>query len=279
MLMKSLPLLFCLLVCLLLTPMAAATASSGTEATESVPANASDTAREAAQAVPQNAVNILKTAGIVRVLRAGEIRKRQARPGQTLAAGDMLITYTGSTAVLQLADEAGKVVVDESSRLQIRAGRLAQENGQVYYEVEKKQAVGQLVETDFATLGVKGTRFIVNVAKTAESTAQPAPASNASKVAGPAASRGRVALAEGELAVTSPDEPYEIKGFEDFKARHLDEFERFVKEQQQAFAEFKQSFTLQAGQSVSFEGRQATGTTLNEQDKARFKRYRTLLSE
>ncbi len=126
---------------------------------------------------------------------------------------------------------------------------------------------------------MKGTRFIVVVIPVPdedESTDQDTGDESATT---PESDKGKVALDDGELEITSPGEPYEIRGFEDFRAHHLAEFERFKQQQRQEFAEFKQSFSLSAGQSVRFRGLQAVGSKLGDDDQARFSRYRTLLNE
>lgn len=126
------------------------------------------------------------------------------------------------------------------------------------------------VETKFATIGIRGTTFIVYDDDTGEG----------------------VALQEGELEVESPGEAYEIHRqkemdeFEAFKQEARDrqaavqqEYESYKKQMTKEFVEYKKNFTLEANRVIRFDGNRVDETEMGEDVKAEFEAFEALAGE
>ena len=176
---------------------------------------------------------------------------------------DTVVTGDGARAVVQF-DDGAMSVLDEKSSLRVeQSGWLSQLSGKVYYIFRKvfgQQQQAKKVKTKFATIGIRGTTFIVS-------------ADDDEKA---------IALQDGKLNIESPSGEYEIhkqQPADDFAA-----FKRQMQEKQQAlqreyddykqnlqkeFIEYKKSFDLEANRVVSFDGNRVNESDLSadlEQD-------------
>jgi len=143
-------------------------------------------------------------------------------------------------------------VIDEKSSLRVeKTNWLSHIGGKIYFTFKKVFGPTRQVKSKFATIGIRGTTFIVYDDESGEG----------------------VALQEGELEVESPGEAFEIH-----KQRELTEYEAFLEEarqRQQAlqdefdtykkdikkeFVEYKKSFTLKANRVISFDGNRVDET-------------------
>ncbi len=165
---------------------------------------------------------IVKIEGTAKVLKSGTIKKDDAVPGQSIFEGDMVITSSGSMAAVEFVDKS-KVILDEKSKLLVQGfDAMKQEGGKVYYEITKRGAQGLKVATNFAVIGVKGTKFVITDDNKTQS----------------------VALKEGLVGVQSIQAEFAL-----YRQQLEEEFDAFMKEQEKEFEAFKKE-----GQEAVFVG-------------------------
>jgi len=209
---------------------------------------------------------IVRVQGEVYVLNsAGE--KRQPDKMQFLVkSNETVVTRKNSKAVLQFEDGAMSVL-GQKSRLRVeKSGWLSQLGGRVYYVFRKvfgKQKPKQ-VSTKFATIGIRGTTFIVDTNENSQ----------------------QLALQEGKLNIESPGEGYEIyktSEKEDFAAYKQQakqkqqamkgEFKQYKKNIAKEFVEYKKSFDLNANRVISFKGNRVDESELDNDWNASFDEF------
>jgi len=207
---------------------------------------------------------IVKVQGQVYVVNT-EGEKREPEKKQFLVnSNETVVTSENSKAVIQFEDGAMSVLDQKSSLRVEQSGWLSQLGGKIYYVFRK--VIGKnkpkKVRTKFATIGIRGTTFIVD----AEDTSQ------------------QVALQEGKLNLESPGDDYEIHKpaatadeFAAFKQqaaqrqKALDnEFSDYKKNIGKEFVEYKKSFDLDANKVVSFNGNRVDENTLDENWESSF---------
>lgn len=209
---------------------------------------------------------IVKLQGEVYVLNE---RGEQRHPEKTkflVNTNETVITRSGAKAVVQF-DDGALTVLDERSRLRVEeTGWLSQLGGKVYYIFRKVFGTERRrqVKTNFATIGVRGTVFIVYETEDGKG----------------------VALEEGKLNIESPGDDYELR-----QTQQVDDFAAFKQQMQQdagafqqefddyrsniekEFVEYKKDFDLEANRVVSFDGNRVTETELDNTFKADFDNF------
>jgi len=216
---------------------------------------------------------IVKVQGEVYVLNAaGEKRKPQKK--QFLVNHDeTVVTDSKSRAVVQFNDGAMSVLDEKSSLRVEQSGWLSQLSGKVYYVFRKVfgKAKPKKVKTSFATIGIRGTTFIVDASAEAQ----------------------QVALQEGKLNIESTGEDFEIPtetstadDFARFKQQAREkqqalkkEFADYQKNVAQEFIEYKKSFDLEANKVVSFNGRRVNQRELDNNWQSSFDDYASFSRE
>jgi len=215
---------------------------------------------------------VVKMQGQAKLLPAKSIKKHTLKVGERLSAGDRLLTYSDSSAVLKFNDDS-VVVLDENTRLLLASRTLLdQETGEVYYRIEKRtKNRGLQVKTPFSIIGIKGTEFIVNFEAS-----------------------GRIALNEGVIAITSPQKKFEL-----YREQKMDAFKKYQQQQQEGFEAYKKrteeqvaaylvSFDLYTRKMLTFTSannckEQCESQVFEEQFSpemvARFKRYQAMVKE
>ena len=190
---------------------------------------------------------IVKIQGHVYILN-DKNEKRTAEKSKFLVnANETIVTEQDSKAVIQFNDGALSVLSEKSALRVEKAGWLSQLSGKVYYifkKVFKKQP--KKVFTKFATIGIRGTAFIVNAD----------------------ANQNMIALQQGGLNIESPDGAYAIRrhsnaaGFSDFKSEQRSQLDtmnqqylNYKKQLSKEFIEYKKSFDLKENYQLSFDGR------------------------
>lgn len=196
---------------------------------------------------------IVKIQGHVFILNNKE--KRLPETSYFLVSeNETVITEAGSKAVIRFNDGTLSVLSEKSMLRIEKTGWLSQLSGKVYYvfkKVFKRQP--KKVYTKFATIGIRGTAFIVNVDE----------------------DNNMIALQEGGLNIVSPDGDYAIRknkkasDFSRFKDEHLEKYDAMNKEyskykEQLAddFLEYKKSFYLEKNYQVIFNGRDVEQTII-----------------
>ncbi len=176
---------------------------------------------------------------------------------------ETVVTRPGAKAVVQF-DDGALTVLDEKSRLRVEeSGWLSQLGGKVYYIFRKVFGTERprQVKTNFATIGVRGTTFIVYENEDGQG----------------------VALEEGKLNIESPGADYELR-----QTQQVDDFAAFKQQMQQEaqaqqqafddyrsniekeFVEYKKAFDLEANRVVSFDGNRVTEAELDATFKSEF---------
>jgi hypothetical protein len=213
---------------------------------------------------------ILKVNGDVEIINArGEARKA-SESRLVIREMDTIITHKGGKAVVQFTDGALSVL-DEKSSLRIeKISWMSHLGGKIYFTFRKVFGGSRKVKSKFATIGIRGTTFIVYGDEEGEG----------------------VALQEGELEVESPGEAYEIHKqkvvdeFEAFKqqargrqAALQDEYADYRKQTMKEFVEYKKSFTLASNRVIRFDDNRVDETEMGEETKAEFDDFEAIAGE
>jgi hypothetical protein len=181
-----------------------------------------------------------------------------------LPSNNMLQTGANGRAVVRFGT-AGYVVLNSNSKIEINkandgAGLFRHITGMVYYAMNKikggQQPLG--VRTKTATIGIRGTRFLV--------------------VDEPG--RGEIGMRKGQVSVTSLEGEFEIhkkaeqSEFEAYKqnasnaiAKEKSEFEAYKANAEKEFVEFKREFNLGANRMASFDGKHVEDKPLSEESR------------
>ncbi len=200
---------------------------------------------------------IAKIEGSVKVLKSGEIKKTDASVNQEIFEGDMVITASGAMASIIFIDKS-KIVLDEKTKLKVEGfDKLAQEGGKVYYSIKKRGAKGLKVATNFAVIGVKGTKFMITDDD----------------------KNRQVSLKEGLVGVQSLKAEFELHRkkemdeYEAYKREMMGEYEEYKKELEKEFVEFVKEFDLQPNKTVSFDGNKVSEEASLEEIAKEFSRF------
>ncbi len=188
------------------------------------------------------AVEIVKTEGNLTVSDAAGLNQKSAKTKDKLPRSNILTTGTNGRAIVRVGN-TGFVVLEKNSQIEINtendhANFFRHITGMIYYAINHINKNDNMLEirTKTATIGIRGTRFMV--------TDMPA--------------RYEVALRKGALNILSPqDDEFEIhkiseqNEFEADKqaskeaiAAEKDQFEKYKKDTQHEFIEYKREFTL-----------------------------------
>jgi hypothetical protein len=185
----------------------------------------------------EHLATIEKTEGSVKILKSGSIIKANAQVGTKLYQNDIILTSEKSKASIKLINNTA-VVLSEQSKVEIKnIESFSQTAGKALYSVQKNNAKnGTKVSTDFATIGVKGTEFIV--ASTAEDK--------------------RVSLKNGLVELQSLKGEFEIhrkkdaQEYADYLQSLGKEYTQYEKKLQEEYIEYKKSFELKPNLTINF---------------------------
>ena len=190
---------------------------------------------------------IVKLQGVVYVLDAEGRESKVEHENFLVNRMDTVITREDGRAVVKFND--GTVsVLDARSSLRIeKTGWISQLGGKAYYIFNKLlgRQKSKIVKTSFASIGIRGTEFIVNSMDENQA----------------------IALREGKLRIESPDGEFEVHrkkpetdDFESFSNmyqsgmnEYLSEFESYQNQLEEEFVEYKKEFSLGSMQAVRFD--------------------------
>lgn len=219
------------------------------------------------QAEDEFRARIVKIQGEVYVIND---RGEQRTPEKTkflVNKMETVVTRDDAKAVVQF-DDGAMSVLDEKSSLRVeQSGWLSQLSGRAYYIFRKvfgqKQAPKK-VKTKFATIGIRGTTFIVSADENAQG----------------------VALQDGKLNIESPSGDYAIHrqqqadDFDSFKQQLQDqqqalqsEYDDYKKNIEKEFVEYKKSFDLEANRVVEFDGNRVRESALSAELQQAFEEF------
>ena len=200
---------------------------------------------------------IVKIQGDVYIVNQQGEQRRPHKSNYLVNQMDTIVTGQRSKVVVQY-DDGAMSVLDEESKLRVeKSGWLSQLSGKVYYLFRKAfgRQEPRKINTAFATIGIRGTTFIVYENEDGQG----------------------VALQEGKLNIESPGADYEIHkqqqadDFEAFKQQMQEnsealqrEYQSYKKNINQEFVEYKKSFDLEANRMIRFDGNRVEENELSD---------------
>jgi len=209
---------------------------------------------------------VLKVTGDVEVIDATGVTRTVTEVDEPLNENDTVVTKKDSRVVLRF-DDGTLSVLNEESRLRVEnTSWYSYLGGKIYFTFKRVFGQQRRVKTPSATLGIRGTTFIID---------------------GDASAEGEtVSLKEGLVSVESTGPAFEIhrnremNEFEAFRQQHeqaqekmRDEFEQYRQQTMKEFVEYRRQFTLKPGRSISLQGYRIDETEMSDQVKADFKSF------
>ena len=209
---------------------------------------------------------------------AGDAHGKANKPVQSksiLPSKNVIVTGPTARAVVRVGVD-GFVVLGKNSQVEINKSKdnaqlFRQVTGMIYYALNSVKGKRPIeVRTATATLGIRGTRFLVT------------------DVSG----RNEIGMRKGLISVTSPEGEFEIHKkaeldeFEAFKhegelavAKEKREFEEYKANTQKEFIEFKREFSLGADRMATFDGKRVVDRPLSEETKKDMESFETYSEE
>ncbi len=206
-------------------------------------------------------IEIVKAEGAVATSDAAGKKQQAVGSKAILPSGNTLTTGPNGRAVVRVGN-SGYVVLEKNSKIEIdnsqeKAGFLRQLTGLIYYAMNTLKGDQKLeVRTEAATIGVRGTRFLVAVLP----------------------DRNEVDMRKGQVSISSTDGEFEIHKkaeqdeFEAYKqeardaiAKEQRKFDEYKARTEQEFIEYKREFSLGANRMASFDGRQVVDRPLSDE--------------
>lgn len=208
---------------------------------------------------------LVKVQGEVYVINKQGEERAPEKNSYLINQNETVVTREGGKAVVQF-DDGAMSVLDEKSSLRVeQAGWLSQLSGKVFYVFRKVFGKKQpKVKTQFATIGIRGTTFIVYAT----------------------GDTSGIALKEGKINIQSPGEAYAIHrkqqagDFDAFKQQMREsqqamerEFQQYKKDIQDEFVEYKKSFDLEANRIIEFDGNRVNENELSGDVMMEFEQF------
>ena len=181
--------------------------------------------------------------GLVKVQHLNSIRKKSLNLNNPIYQGDKISTYN-SLATIELNDKS-IIKLDKYSTIKFDK-KFKQTAGRIYYKITKRKQQRLEIATNFTTIGVKGTTFIVDTNKTK-----------------------MVALKKGLVSLTALKGKYELHKrkklteYEQYKLSINNSFGKYKKQLSKEFIEYKKTFDLPQQQIVIFDKNKAHQKDLN----------------
>ncbi len=213
---------------------------------------------------------VIQANGEVHIVDASGERRTVEESKFLLRQMDTIVTAEGGNAVVRFNDGVVSVLGEKSSLQVEKTSWLSHLGGKIYFTFSKVFGERRQVKTRFATLGVRGTTFIIYDDDNGQA----------------------VALQEGLLDIESPGPAFEIH-----RQQELDEFEAFKQQAQQhqqdmrqefddyrnrmqrEFIEYKENFTLQPNRIIQFDGVRVDESVIDEDVKAEFDNFEAIAGE
>ena len=222
-----------------------------------------------------NDVEIVKSEGsLVTSVGSGKKTKTPG-PKSVLPSKSTLATGPNGRAVVRVGS-AGYIVLEKNSKIEIdnsqdNVGFLRHITGLIYYAMNTLRGDQKLeVRTETATIGVRGTRFLVAELP----------------------DRNEIVMRKGLVNVSSPDGEFEIHKkaeqdeFQAYKQeakdaiakeqRHFDEYKAKTEKE---FIEYKREFSLGANRMASFDGKQVVDRPLSAESAKDLENFESYAAE
>ena len=139
--------------------------------------------------------------------------------------------------------------------------------GKIYYFIAPRKQNNVQVETTTATIGVRGTKFLIDSA-------------------GSAQKQDSVALSEGMLNFESRDDVLfelynqrELTEFELFRRQMQSEFDAFKQQLEEEFVAYQNSIDLESGFSLAFDGKRVVRMPNDAGIEMQFREFEAFISE
>ena len=201
----------------------------------------------------------------------GEVIRSQNMPvypkGMEITKG-MEIKTNGDQKIAIKTRSGDVLIAGKNATIKIKEpGFFSHLFGKIYYFIAPRQNNKVKVTTSMATIGIRGTKFIIDSEEANEGTET-------------------VSLASGKLNFESNDDEL----FELYHQRELTEFEMYKRQQMAEYAEFKQnmmdefvayksSIDLDDGFALKFVGKKATRIKLDEKIDDEFAEFEQFIAE
>lgn len=224
------------------------------------------------------AADLLYVKGYVELLAEDGSVKKAGKIGDEIDYGESIRVGEDSRALVKNSDGLASVLGANSEMRIKEAGFFDHLRGAAYYVLSKIPSAAESrgrnygVNTTVATLGIRGTRFLVDLDGDA----------------------GQVALTEGLINVSAnegksfsiADYPDDMT-FQEFQAAQKDLFDSFQKDdfkayqesQKKAFERFKKEFFIQPNQSVSFDGESVSYQSIDDKTAALISELESILKQ
>ncbi len=213
---------------------------------------------------------ILKVNGDVHVINEkGETRKLE-ESRFLVREMDTVVTSDNGTAVIRFNDGSMSVMSEKSSLRVEKTNWLSHIGGKIYFTFRKVFGKKRNVRTPFATIGVRGTTFIVFDDEDGQG----------------------VSLQEGLVEVESQAEAFEIHRvremdeFEQFKQQMEErrkqmrsEFDSYKKDMAREFVEYRKEFTLMPERTLRFDGNRVDESRFTGEEEKAFEDFETIAGE
>lgn len=195
------------------------------------------------------------------------------KAGENITQKSSIIKTEKNSRVVLVWSDGSIIVVGENSKLNILDEiNINQENGETYYITKALKPLSSIRSNSFkirsktATIGVRGTEFIVNESD-----------------------KTNVSLKEGRLLITSILEEFEIykekqqkefedfkRGFEEYKQKTMSEFNEY-KERNWQFSHKSDQLNLKKNRTITIDGNKLYERDIDDGDLERFAEYRKIV--
>ncbi len=200
---------------------------------------------------------INKYKGKIKVFKEGEIWGQSVKKrNHELFVKDVVKTKRRAMAHITFID-GSEAYMKEKSILEIEKIKdIAVGGGRVIFNVKEQGSfLGWIsIITKTAVIGVKGTRFLVDVDK----------------------DKVQIYLKEGSLNIKSVKDDFiryrkkELEDYEDFKKKEIDEFKKFKETVEEEFKEFVKEFDMKGGTAISIDGKEVRDIAIPEDIEKEF---------
>lgn len=205
----------------------------------------------------EKAGEINKYKGNLKVYKEGEIWGQSVKKrNHELFVKDVVKTKRRAMAHITFID-GSEAYMKEKSILEIEKIKdIAVGEGRVIFNVKEQGSfLGWIIiRTKTAVIGVKGTKFLVDVDK----------------------DKLQIYLKEGALNIKSVEDAFiryrkkEGADYEDFKKNEIDEFKKFKETMEEEFKEFVKEFDMEGGTAISIDGKEVRDIAIPEEIEKEF---------